>query len=122
MTDQVTELVNNLVSNINSKYPNTITDDQKKIILDHFLSQNKPIEEVEQELTSYSNDLLSQLDHTKQSKGYTQEELMTAYKSISDLTKFSDYSLYMDSDILPYIMTNQNSNKEYNELNIFSQN
>ena len=112
MNDQIIKLVSDTTLNVNSKYPNTITDEQRSIILNHYLTSNKPINVIQEELNNYSNELIEKIN-SKSSNTFSFNEIKDAYNNISN-----SYDLYLSSDITPYLIAGLENNKSYESLDL----
>ncbi len=115
--EQILKLVSEMTSSINEQFPNTITEEQRSIIMNHYLTSNKPLNIIQQELSNYTNELKTKLSSTKVNK-YSFDQIKSTLNNLNNLNKFSNYDLYIDSDITPYLMLNQSTSKSYDSLDM----
>ncbi len=107
--DQIIKLVDETLLNINSKIPNTITKDQKNIIIEHYSNSNRPIEDIEKELNNYSNELLNKLGYKeKPSTGkYDFNQINNTITKLYEVNKYGNMPIYIDSEITPMLLGRQ---------------
>ena len=46
------------------------------------------------------------------------KDILNAYSNTMNITKFSDLKLYLETELLPYMLSNEESNLEYNSLDL----
>lgn len=113
--DKIAKMIEETISNINSKIPDTITDNQKKIMLDHYSNSNKLEEDIQKELKNYSEELLNKLGYKDPINGkYDLNQIQKTIAIIRDINKFGNTPIYLDSEVTPFLLGVQIDNRPRN--------
>jgi len=113
--DKIAKMIEETISNINSKVPDTITDNQKKIMLDHYSNSNKLEEDIQKELNNYSEELLNKLGYKDPINGkYDLNQIQKTIAIIRDINKFGNTPIYLDSEVTPFLLGVQIDNRPRN--------
>ena len=113
--DKIAKMIEETISNINSKVPDTITDNQKKIMLDHYSNSNKLEEDIQKELKNYSEELLNKLGYKDPINGkYDLNQIQKTIAIIRDINKFGNTPIYLDSEVTPFLLGVQIDNRPRN--------
>lgn len=115
--EQVIKLINDTAQNINSNYPNTIPDERKELIINHYLSSNKPIELIQQELSTYFKDYTTPVITPVNNK-VSFDSIKSAYDTLNSITKFNNYKTYLDMEIAPFFIAKKPLNRTYDGLDM----
>ncbi len=113
--DEIIKLVEDTILNINSKIPDTITDNQKKIMVEHYSNSNKLVEDIQTELNAYSDELLNKLGYKDPTNGkYDLNQVQRTIAVIRDVNRFGNTPIYLDSEVTPFLLGIQIDNRPRN--------
>lgn len=116
--EEIVKYINKKFDEINSLYPNSLSNEKKQIAIDLFIQSKDPLPLIFNQINTMAENTIKsrqQRDVTQQN-GYSFTEIKNAVQTIRELTKYSNAKLFIAGGTVPYLLLGQDSNRLHSDV------